>query len=144
MSPANTPAAAPVRTNTAGANTVAEPSPADIPPASAAQPTPSAPPDYIIEAHWEDAAEGPTLVVTPSEAARAAVGSFQAGVDGWDQLVSRYPDPRLDEAASRMRYQYICHQQFATIDEPDKPTWDLELDRPDVGYTETVAARCNP
>jgi hypothetical protein len=110
-----------------------------------ATPSPSVPPpEYIAEAHWEETDEGPALVVTPTEAARAAAGSYQAGDDGWKQLVARYPDPRLEEAASRLRYQYICHQQFATIEEPDKPTWDLELNRPDAGYPETVAARCNP
>jgi hypothetical protein len=65
-------------------------------------------------------------------------------VDGWEQLISAYPDPRLDQAQTRLRHQYICHQQFATIKEPDKPTWDLEMDRPDVGYAATVRASCNP
>jgi hypothetical protein len=118
-----------------------EPSQPVVPPVDA---SPSEPPDYIVEAHWEETAEGPTLVVTPTEAARAAAGSYEAGREGWEQLVSRFPDPRLDEAAARLRDQYICHQQFATIDEPDKPTWDLELNRPDVGYLETAKALCNP
>jgi hypothetical protein len=65
-------------------------------------------------------------------------------VEGWAQLEARYPDPRLTEGRERLRDQYICHQQFATFAEPDKPSWELELNRPDVGYLATVKALCNP
>lgn len=41
---------------------------------------------------------------------------------------------------SGMRDQYMCHRNFAK----DKVPWNLEPDRPDVGYARTVAARCNP
>jgi hypothetical protein len=101
-------------------------------------------PAYIAEAHWEETEEGPTLVVTPTDEARAAKGSWLAGSAGWDQ-----PEAAVDGLAQHpgrvhLRHQYICHQQFATIEAPDKPTWDLEADRPDVGYAATVEAKCNP
>jgi hypothetical protein len=83
-------------------------------------------------------------VVSPTDAARQAVGSYAAGDEGWRQLEALLPDLAEHESRDRLRHQYICHQQFATVKEPDKPTWDLELDRPDVGYAETVKARCNP
>jgi hypothetical protein len=102
------------------------------------------PPNYVETAEWVDTEEGPTLVVTPTAAARAAQGSYQAGMDGWDQLEALMPDLAANPARGRLRYQYICHQQFATVKEPDKPTWDLELDRPDVDYAATVQASCNP
>jgi Protein of unknown function (DUF2599) len=39
-----------------------------------------------------------------------------------------------------LRNQLRCHAVFV----PDKPTWDLESWRPDVGYAKTVLAECNP
>jgi hypothetical protein len=111
---------------------------------SSQAPSPSAPPNYIAAAHWEETDEGPTLVVTPTAAARAAVGSFAAGAAGWSQLEAVVPGLADHPRRTRLRDQHICHQQFATIEEPDKATWDLEADRPDVGYPATVQAKCNP
>jgi hypothetical protein len=39
-----------------------------------------------------------------------------------------------------LRNQLRCHAAFA----PDKPVWDLETWRPDVGYLSTVLHACNP
>jgi hypothetical protein len=36
--------------------------------------------------------------------------------------------------------QFRCHAAFAL----HKPRWNLEAWRPDVGYTRTVLAECNP
>jgi hypothetical protein len=117
--------------------------------ASPPEPTASAivaepPPLYVEEAHWAQTEEGPTLVVTPTDAARQAAGSHSAGVDGWEQLLDTVPGLAEHPARERLRLQFICHQQFATIAEPDKATWDLEADRPDVDYAATVTAHCNP
>jgi hypothetical protein len=113
-------------------------------PAVSPQANGSAAPVYIAEAHWADGEDGPTLVVVPSDAAREARGSSTAGEAGWLQLESLVDGLAEHPAKDRLRHQYICHQQFASIAEPDKATWELEVERPDVGYPATVAARCNP
>jgi hypothetical protein len=51
-------------------------------------------------------------------------------------------EPDADQP--NMRDQFRCHVEFARIAEPDKPSWNLELWRPDVGYLATVLAQCNP
>jgi hypothetical protein len=114
------------------------------PGASQPEPTSSVPPDYIAQAHWAETEDGPTLIVTPTDAARAAIGSWTAGEFGWIQLEALVAGLAEHPARDSLRHQFICHQQFATIENPDKPTWDLEANRPDVGYLATVEAHCNP
>jgi hypothetical protein len=121
--------------------------------ASAAATAPSGPtaaatnsgdPGFIADARWVENSKGWTLEVTPTAQARAAKGDYEAGVRGWDELEAHYPDERLVTYRETLRNQYICHQQFATIAEPDKPTWNLELWRQDVPYALVVVAACNP
>ncbi len=83
---------------------------------------------------WGDREGGRSLAVSPTDWARTA---GQAGVDvAWAELVAA--DPEVD--TSTMRDQLECH----AIGAPDKPTWNLEPWRPDVGLLATMAARCNP
>ena len=67
------------------------------------------------------------------------------GVAGWNELYSKYKNVGrgIKRNLSGMRDQYICHQQFAAIRSPRKPTWNLDEWRPDVGYVKTVVASCN-
>src|SRR5690606_19136670 len=46
--------------------------------------------------------------------------------------------PEADTNA--MRDQFLCHLDFV----PFKPSWNLDLKRPDVGYWSTAKAWCNP
>ncbi|MFF4509297.1 DUF2599 domain-containing protein [Streptomyces sp. NPDC001401] len=102
--------------------------------------------DLIDHADWQWSSDfsGWTLMVTPTGWARANAGGYLVGVAGWDELYDKYKDHGLDTNLGSMRNQYICHQQFVAIYSPNKPTWNLDEWRPDVGYWETVNQKCNP
>lgn len=86
---------------------------------------------------------GWTLVVKPTTAARH-LSSYGAGVAGWDELYSRYRNSGLNTNLGGMKDQFICHQQFVTLWDRWRATWNLDEWRPDVSYWWTVAQRCNP
>jgi hypothetical protein len=95
----------------------------------------------VTTAHWVHEPEGYRLRVRPSIAGRnhawQAVPTTLA-----EALTAARPTPvRLTESVRlSLSEQLRCHAVFA----PRKPLWDLEAWRPDVGYLETVRARCNP
>ncbi|AAT90068.1 conserved hypothetical protein [Leifsonia xyli subsp. xyli str. CTCB07] len=43
-----------------------------------------------------------------------------------------------------MYYQFICHWDIVRYRAPNKVSWNLDKNRPNVGYAATVAAQCNP
>ena len=78
---------------------------------------------------------------TPS--ARASSG--HAGTEpmaalAWSEVLALSPDA----AIPGMQEQFLCHWNFAEFVEPGKVSWNLEPWRPEVGYEEMVASRCNP
>jgi hypothetical protein len=87
--------------------------------------------------------DGWTLEATPTWWARANAGSHLVGVHGCNELYSKYRNRGLNTNLNGMRDQYICHQQFVAIRCPNKPTWNLDEWRPDVGYWQTVNSSCN-
>jgi hypothetical protein len=102
--------------------------------------------DLIDHADWRYVTDfsGWTLMVTPTTWARANAGGYLVGVAGWDELYDKYKNAGLDTNLGSMRNQYICHQRFVALYSPNKPTWNLDEWRPDVGYWETVNQKCNP
>jgi hypothetical protein len=83
---------------------------------------------------WGEREGGRSLAVDATAWARAA---GQAGQDlVWAQVVAAEPEADT----TTMRDQLVCH----AVGAPDKPTWNLEPWRPDVGLLATMAARCNP
>ncbi len=60
----------------------------------------------------------------------------------WDMVVREFyaVDSNWTSNRSGMRDQFMCHRNFA----PKKVPWNLEPNRPDVGYAQTVTAGCNP
>jgi hypothetical protein len=90
----------------------------------------------IHRARWIQQPQGMRLIVTPTSCGRRTAASSSA--------------PAFAEAIRRggrgaphyrsLYFQFICHANFAA----DKPTWDLEAWRPDVGLAATILARCNP
>lgn len=102
--------------------------------------------DLIKDATWELEQGGWTLHVTPTTWARAQAGGYLPGAAGWNELYSKYKDVGrgIRSNLNGMRDQYICHQVFVAIRYPNKPTWNLDEWRPDVGYLNTVNASCNP
>lgn len=98
---------------------------------------------YVQSAVWTSGSRGWTLRVTPTPYARK-LSSYQAGYYGWIELYNRMSYDGLDTNLSGMQDQYICHQEWATWWDPNKPTWNLDEWRANVGYARTVFYRCNP
>ena len=100
---------------------------------------PTLPPPYIEGVDWVDTEVGPSLQIRPTDNGRRVSGD---GVDdeAWAEVLALEPDADTPG----MRAQFDCHFTFARIVEPDKPSWNLEPDRPVVSEAEMIAARCNP
>ncbi|MFE5477742.1 DUF2599 domain-containing protein [Nocardia sp. NPDC056541] len=112
-------------------------------PATIAPPTTTVDPyaglPLIDHVTWTENVDGPRLLVFPTQAGRktAAPGTDELA---WQEV--RALDADAD--APGMRDQFVCHWVWARMVAPDKPSWNLEPWRPDVGYQATVAANCNP
>ncbi|NED99487.1 DUF2599 domain-containing protein [Phytoactinopolyspora halotolerans] len=94
---------------------------------------------YIERVSWIPDPAGERLAVYPTDHGRYEAPAAQ-WPEAWDEVVRMEPGADYPH----MRDQFRCHVEFARIAEPDKPSWNLELYRPDVGYLGTVLASCNP
>jgi Protein of unknown function (DUF2599) len=99
--------------------------------------------DLISSASWVWHSEGWTLQVTPTSWQRFWNG-YWPGSAGWDELYAKYRDRGLNTNLAGMRDQYICYVQIVSVYAPNKPTWNLDEWRPNVGYAQTVNSSCNP
>lgn len=122
-----------------------------LPPATSAgpaMPSESAPPPvldpanpapYIDHTEWAETAVGPSLQVYPTRSGRRTIATA-ARADAWAEVV------RMTPAADTpgMAAQFFCHWDFARAVAPDKPSWNLEPQRPVVTDQEMIATRCNP
>ncbi|MBF6089693.1 DUF2599 domain-containing protein [Nocardia cyriacigeorgica] len=113
--------------------------PAETPLASAPTIDPYAGQPLIDNVVWTENIDGPRLLVHPTPAGRRTTfpGSEERA---WQEVLAQSPEA----GSPGMRDQFICHWDWARIVAPDKPSWNLEPWRPDVGYLATVEARCNP
>ncbi|WP_245717191.1 DUF2599 domain-containing protein [Nocardia jejuensis] len=93
----------------------------------------------IDHTEWTDAIDGRRLLVYPTQPGRKDTFPT-AGERAWQEVLSSAPDADTPG----MRDQFICHWEWARVVAPDKPSWNLEPWRPDVGYQATVNALCNP
>lgn len=93
----------------------------------------------IDHVEWVQAVDGPRLLVHPSNAGRRTTfpGSDERA---WREILTASPDADTPG----MRDQFVCHWVWARLVARDKPTWNLEPWRPNVGYDATVEAACNP
>lgn len=87
---------------------------------------------------------GYTLQVYPTGWARGQAGSYLVGTFDWDELYTKYRYRGLNTNLNGMRDQLICHQVVVAVVQPLKASWNIDEWRPDVGYLQTVNARCNP
>ncbi len=88
----------------------------------------------VASTSWGKREGGRSLAVEPTDWARRA---GEAGWTlAWAELVAA--DPSVDTAT--VHDQLVCHGVGA----PDKPTWNLEPWRPDVGLFAVLATGCNP
>ncbi|WP_239476553.1 DUF2599 domain-containing protein [Nocardia arizonensis] len=123
--------------------TTAPPRTAAAPPATPIASSPTADPyegqPLIDHVTWTESVDGPRLMVFPTVAGRrtAAVGSDERA---WQEVLAQ----AADAETPGMRDQFVCHWEWARLVAPNKPSWNLEPWRPDVGYQATVAASCNP
>ncbi len=94
--------------------------------------------NYFEKGAWVYRYNEWTLSLTPTDCGR------QTDSDNTpyavDELIRLYSSSRYWSNTHGMRHQLICH--FAIAD--SKPEWNLDPFRPDVGYSATVAAGCNP
>ncbi|MDO3646504.1 DUF2599 domain-containing protein [Nocardia mangyaensis] len=125
-------------TTTPAPTSTVNPVPATIsPPTATVDPYAGLP--LIDTVQWTENIDGRRLLVFPTVAGRKTTAP---GTDerAWQEVLA------LDATADApgMRDQFICHWVWARMVAPDKPSWNLEPWRPDVGYQATVSANCNP
>jgi hypothetical protein len=95
----------------------------------------------VTTANWQQTAQGFRLRVQPSRYGRASAAAAPS-VALRQALSAAAPTPLTLSPTMRhsLLSQLHCHAVFAS----QKPRWDLESWRPDVGYLKTVLAACNP
>ncbi|NED94984.1 DUF2599 domain-containing protein [Phytoactinopolyspora alkaliphila] len=94
---------------------------------------------YVENVEWVPDPHGRRLAVYPTDH-----GRYQAPAGEWEAAWAEVTALEPDADHPHMRDQFRCHVDFARIAEPDKPSWNLEMWRDDVGYFPTVMAGCNP
>lgn len=92
---------------------------------------------YVESAQWVYRDYQWSFSITPTPCARET--QPEATPFLWDELSRDYSNSRYWKNTHSMRHQLICHLAIAR----DKPQWNLEPWRPDVGYAKTLAAGCN-
>lgn len=109
-------------------------------PARSSRPQPpTLPPPYVEGADWVDTEVGPSLQIRPTRNGRNVSGDT-TGDEAWNEVLALHPDAD----SPGMRAQFDCHWTFARLVDPEKPSWNLEPDRPVVTESEMISARCNP
>lgn len=92
---------------------------------------------YVASAQWIYRSYEWTLSIEPTPCARRTPPEGTAYL--WDELTRDYSNSRYWKNTHGLRHQLICHLMVAR----DKPQWNLEPWRPDVGLSKTVAEGCN-
>lgn len=87
--------------------------------------------DYV---RWN----GGTLQVYPTTFGRYWAG-YAARWTAWDEVVKKAPGANRQNMAD----QFYCRWDFVRYRAPNKPSWNLDSWRPNVGYWQTVRDRCN-
>ena len=93
------------------------------------------PPVYIASISEVEEMEGLVYRVRPTKAGRLA--DWEGMQQAWRQAVRQGVPDR-----AHLRQQFLCHP--LSIVGRGKPTWDLEVWRPEVGLERTMLAACNP
>ncbi|MGC4934322.1 DUF2599 domain-containing protein [Gordonia sp. DT30] len=96
-------------------------------------------PPYVDHVEWVQTQVGPSLQIYPTPSGRKTTSTDGADV-AWSEVLAfaRNAD------TPGMRAQFDCHWTYARLVDPDKPSWNIEPDRPVVSQQEMVATRCNP
>lgn len=92
--------------------------------------------DNFSKSEWINREDGISLSLYPIYAFPTNASMYAA----WDTVVSKHGRDSNWSNESGMKDQFHCHNDFASAKRP----WNLEPWRPNVGYTATVTAGCNP
>lgn len=101
--------------------------------------TPTLPPPYVDHVTWVETAVGPSLQIVPTPAGRRTENPTGDDI-AWAEVLRMAPDADTPG----MRAQFDCHWDFARLVEPDKPSWNIEPQRPVVTDDVMIQTRCNP
>lgn len=82
---------------------------------------------------------GATLHVYPTTWTRYWAGPEARGT-AWNDIVHAAPGANRPT----MRDQFYCHWDLVHLRAPNKPNWNLDLNRLDAGYWTMVRKQCNP
>ncbi|MGV9669401.1 DUF2599 domain-containing protein [Gordonia sp. NPDC003504] len=96
-------------------------------------------PPYVDHVEWVSTAVGPSLQIHPTVSGRKTYSDDGADV-AWAEVLKLAPDADTPG----MRAQFDCHWTYARLVAPDKPSWNIEPQRPVVDEQQMVATRCNP
>ncbi|MCM3895261.1 MULTISPECIES: DUF2599 domain-containing protein [Gordonia] len=108
-------------------------------PSASAVLDPAHPPPYVDHVAWASTAVGPSLQIYPTSDGRASIADDGAEV-AWREVLALAPDADTPG----MKAQFVCHWNFARAVDPNKPSWNLEPQRPVVDDSTMIATRCNP
>lgn len=97
------------------------------------------PPPYVAYVEWVSTEVGPSLQIHPTANGRRS-GSDDGAQVAWAEVLALEPDADTPG----MQAQFDCHWTFARLVEPDKPSWNIEPDRPVVTEKQMIESRCNP
>ncbi|WP_431816710.1 DUF2599 domain-containing protein [Gordonia jacobaea] len=100
---------------------------------------PAHPPPYVDHVTWVSTAVGPSLQIYPTPNGRASIADDGAQV-AWREVLALAPDADTPG----MNAQFVCHWNFARAVDPNKPSWNIEPQRPVVDDSTMIATRCNP
>lgn len=92
---------------------------------------------YVESAQWFYRDYQWSFSITPTSCARRTPPEATPYL--WDELTRDYSNSRYWKNTHGLRHQLICHLVIAR----DKPQWNLEPWRPDVGYEKTLEGGCN-
>jgi len=81
-----------------------------------------------------------TLQVYSTDFARVATNLARWA--GWAEVQIKTPGTR--ENTTSMQDQYLCHFDAVRLRKPDKPSWNLDLGRPNVSWAKMLLSSCNP
>lgn len=96
---------------------------------------------YFSHMYWQRRAGFTTLSLEPSKNMDGMMSITQAAA-AWAVVKGTVSSSRYWGNENGMKDQFDCHALGEVL--LDVGTWDLEVERPDVGYIMTVLAKCNP
>ncbi|MDF4003744.1 DUF2599 domain-containing protein [Luteibacter sp. PPL201] len=93
---------------------------------------------YVQSGQWTLDTFGPVLEITPTDCGRNAGAARRDHLDM--EVIEKFSGNVNWRNTRGLINQLDCH----AINYPTKPTWNIEPDRPYVGYRLTWQAQCNP